>query len=468
MNIKYFKKYILTLLTMPAISLSAIAGVDYDAGMNAYNKGDYAFAKILFQKALKVNYYDVNARYMYCQILSKEKKYDEAKKEYQTIIKIAPSSQAATLSKQGIANIDVYNKKLLENNNSPVAKTQNNTSTAQNNEKQETATEYLKNAYRGGNKYLRQRGIVRVYIEPDSKYKPMVQRAYSEWQSAIGSYLSFSYSGNKQDATDIVTFTKNNGDKGMQEGGHCEYNIQGNTLAGNKIVIRAYGTDGKALPDNMVYHTILHEIGHSLGIMGHSPYKNDIMSQGVSTFLPHLSARDKNTIKLLYRNYGKEPEKKDIQKAKTAELTDIAKRIPNDPGSLIDLGDEAMSAGDYEKAVSFYKKAENIRQNSDIYYRQIKAYTSLKDNDNIIICYKKILQVDKSNKTALNNLLAIYQQQRRYEDGKNVLTSFIEKNPNLANDSQIQQFKQIFSDANIKKMQAREKFINRTTQYGYR
>lgn len=49
-----------------------------------------------------------------------------------------------------------------------------------------------------------------------------------------------------------------------------------------------------------VRHTILHEVGHALGITGHSPYEGDIM------YVPHqygvtsLSSRDVETLKVLY------------------------------------------------------------------------------------------------------------------------------------------------------------------------
>lgn len=453
---KVFLKSILILTTLSILANQANAGIDYDAGVNAYNKGDYAFAKVLFQKALKVNYYDVNARYMYCQILVKDKQYDEAKIEYEKIIKIAPSSQAAAYAKQGIANIDAYYQKLNATNQQKQTQTAKTTPTTPT----YTATEYVKNAYRGGKKYLRPLGMTRVYIEPHETFKPMMQEAYSEWQSALGSSVMFTYAGNKDDATDVVSFLVHNGQKGMQEGGNCQYNIEGTTLVGNKITIRTFYPNGKPLPKELIYHTMLHEIGHSIGIMGHSPYQGDVMAQGAKVAVPHLTERDKNTARLLYKNYGKQPDAEDIKKAKTAELQDIAKRIPNDPSSLIDLGDESMASGEYAKAIEYYKKAEIIKANTDIYYRQIKAYRKLNDNDNIAVCYKKILTIDKGNKTAINNLLVIYQKQNRYADGRQALNSFIEKNPHLASDPEIQKLKSVFSEANEKRMEMIQRLHN--------
>lgn len=46
--------------------------------------------------------------------------------------------------------------------------------------------------------------------------------------------------------------------------------------------------------------TVIHEIGHALGIMGHSPHNLDIMYATHNPKVASLSQRDINTIRLLY------------------------------------------------------------------------------------------------------------------------------------------------------------------------
>ncbi len=452
---KNFKKKILVVLLFMFSLAPVYAKTAYEAGMEAYNEGNYNLARSYFRKAIKSSYYDVNARYMLSQAYIKgEKNYVAAKREYEQIIRIAPKSQAAKYAEQGIKQIDSFyakqnSDKVVKSVNKPEERSESSYSQTQ--EPKITATEYIKNAYRGGQKYTRNRGVTRVYIENDAIYKPLMQEAYKEWQSAIGgTYVIFSFSGNRNDADDIVTFIKMTSQEGQQEGGNCANKYNGTTITGSNISLRTYSPDGKPLSKEWVYHAMLHEIGHSIGISGHSPYQGDVMAQGARRPVAHLTQRDKNTARMLYQTYLKQPSMEDIRRAKEAELKDIAKRVPNDVNSYVDLGDEYMAAGEYGKAVDSYNKALTIRESTDIYYRLVKAYRNMNDKDMQIVTYKKILKVNSSEKSALSGLLTIYFDQRRLVEGREILDEFIEKNPSMASDTTIQNFQKMFSDKNIK------------------
>lgn len=455
---KEIKKKIIVALTVLMSAIPVYAGAAFDAGMAAYNAGNYNLAKSYFRSAIKSSYYDVNSRYMLSQALIRgDKNYAAAQYEYQQIIKMAPQSQAAALARQGLAQLESY---FNANSEKTVQSTQRKI-TENTNQPNITATEYVKNAYRGGQKYTRQIGMTRVYIENNPTYKPLMQKAYKEWQAAMGSYVMFTFSGNKDDADDIVTFLQANSTAGIQEGGNCANKYDGTTITGANISIRTYSATGEPLSQEWIYHAMLHEIGHSIGISGHSPYQGDVMAQGAKMPVTSLTERDKKTARMLYQSYSKQPKSEDIIKAKEAELTDIAKRIPNDVHSYVDLGDEYMAAGNYNKAAEVYNKALSIQKSTDIYYRLVKAYREMNDKDQQLIAYKNILNLSPSDKSALSGLLNIYAEQRRLKEGREVLDKFIAKNPSSVQDKAISNFQLLFSDKNIRKMEIEEKRLKK-------
>jgi predicted Zn-dependent protease len=63
--------------------------------------------------------------------------------------------------------------------------------------------------------------------------------------------------------------------------------------------------NGEVLSDPAMKAVCLHELGHALGISGHSPYSNDIMypTLNFDQVLTNLTERDTATIKRLYQGY---------------------------------------------------------------------------------------------------------------------------------------------------------------------
>jgi len=57
--------------------------------------------------------------------------------------------------------------------------------------------------------------------------------------------------------------------------------------------------DGREVPLEALYLTVLHEMGHALGLAGHSPEAGDVMYRTSSTS-KGLTARDRETLRLLY------------------------------------------------------------------------------------------------------------------------------------------------------------------------
>jgi hypothetical protein len=132
-----------------------------------------------------------------------------------------------------------------------------------------------------------------------SYYNHMVEEAFMLWAQATGGQVQFRLVATVNESIIDVKWRRVD----RHSLGHCVYNWdkQGRIYSAEIEIGLSDGVlHSRYNNPAEVRHTILHEVGHALGLVGHSPYPGDIM------YVPHqygvisLSERDKETMRSLY------------------------------------------------------------------------------------------------------------------------------------------------------------------------
>ncbi len=232
-------------------------------------------------------------------------------------------------------------------------------------------------------------------------YRAEITKAFYQWQNST-SFLKFTFVNNAKDAQIVVKFLplpKNNCTKSgcKYVVAYTEPTIKNDKL--KKMTITMYDKDayGNYFSDKELYNTILHEIGHSLGIMGHSYSTDDLMymsneeQQNNNIYVrfrssfQYISPKDVNTITLLYNlapdisNVAIASIKKDKliyppiilgsledrQMDKLKEAQNYVKKAPNLPIGYIDLGIAYAELGKRQKSIQALTKALELSNTPD-------------------------------------------------------------------------------------------------------
>lgn len=378
----------------------------YWQGQKEYKKQEYVKAHKYFKNAYNINKNNKDYRYFYVKTLTHLKPTLIVQKE---IFELAASAQKD--SAQQVAEI--------------------------------TATNWKNNiiSYIGDN-YIEQapldKGIIRwdtakfplkvAIINSASTnipayYNTEILKAFGQWQASTN-FITFTTTNEKKDANIIVNITPT--PTNLCSDKNCKY-VVGYTTPDykdsklNKMTIVLYSNDpyGNFFSDKELYNTILHEIGHALGIMGHSYSSEDLMYMATDNdsnfYAPYrssfqyLSSKDINTVKLLYKMFPNITNtslenidtkgqiyapiilgtSEQISSRKLKEAQNYVKNAPDIAGGYIDMGIAYAELNKYKEAIKSLQKGFTLAKsnnekyiilyNLSVIYMNIKKYDTALD-----------------------------------------------------------------------------------------
>jgi predicted Zn-dependent protease len=173
---------------------------------------------------------------------------------------------------------------------------------------------YLNEAIAGGGcRWAAEQVPVKVYIASADgvngfkpEYAKFLKDAFAEWATATDTRIKFSFVENMNEALVKCRWTANPKDLANPgEGGQAfvAHSAQGAAVAAELLICTKPDSLSGAQPsEKFMKHICLHEVGHVLGMPGHSSSPNDVMFSLVNpeSVTGILSERDKKTAKALY------------------------------------------------------------------------------------------------------------------------------------------------------------------------
>lgn len=270
---------------------------------------------------------------------------------------------------------------------------------------------------------------LRVYIKNNSSttpqyFIPSIQQAFLQWQKSTGNFINFEFTDDESQANIIVSINSS-ADMKKCDSGDCKYtiayttpDIEGDWLKKMNIFFYDSNNSGQPFSQKEIYNTALHEIGHSLGIMGHSFNKDNLMymetNQDNSYFnqfrsdFQSISQVDLNTLNLLYKlvpditntplsEFDKRGQfyphiilgsDEQITSQKIVEAQNYIKQAPELPNGYLDLSAAYLELKQYNKALDALDLALQYSSNNAekfmVYYNYAVIYMGLRDWQNCL------------------------------------------------------------------------------------
>ena len=375
----------------------------YESGVSAYKRGNYTQAKRYFKKYLQSSSHPESstskALFYLGLSYAQNKQFNAAHDIFTALLKNQPPNSA--LAAKARANLAVITQAQLHARGKTKTAKALRSMTAKTTSQSRHETNYLANAITKGKvvHWNPARMPLKVFITSgasvpnwNSSMISLVHNAMNEWQSATKRNVRFVTTSRRSDADIVVNWTRA---LSHNKVGENPFEAMGNTITRSDITIATHAPNGRVMPWQGLKQTILHEMGHAIGIQGHSPFPHDIMywqvnaQQGQS-----LTSRDIQTINMVYALDA------DIQNSSGASVAQSRKAL-----ETARLGIQQQSSNNPQAAIEKYKTALRLDPTQvPIYHLLAHSYRQLKQLTLSEATYRQGLQTlphDKSLKASL-------------------------------------------------------------------
>jgi|GEM_PF-1479804 len=227
----------------------------------------------------------------------------------------------------------------------------------------------------------------------NSNYLDDLMYALKEWQDGSSGILSFEIV-DKPDSADILISWSNKIEENYREHplGMAELHRinQEKYYVEIQICLRDPIT-AKPLSNDQMKIVLLHEIGHAIGLWGHSKDKNDVMYYADENL--HLSANDIATLKTLYSYNNNYP----IHELTISAIKEDMDQNPNSAELHYLLGTIYIDQKDYISGIDSLKKCINL--NPEYYKARValaSAYKSIGQEKFAIAEYVELAKIKPS------------------------------------------------------------------------
>ena len=339
-----------------------------------------------------------------------------------------------------------------------------------------------------------------------SEFLALTDKAFKKWQMALNNEITFKQ--NMITANIVIHITdKLPEDKTYtlkEASGVTVATVTENKLTRMDIYIKTKDKQGKEYSDDKLYALLLHEIGHALGLGGHSASEYDVMNMEGDLIQKkvqpqEISLRDLNTVLFLYKLIPDAINDNLAETAKNnllyhpiitmetgenfeAETQKLMEELKTDDKNLIKWIDLANNfairhqylrsnyilerllplAGDnrqkkysicYNMALNYYKMknfpqaekylemAEQISKNKKT--RILNAFIDVKKGDFDSAKRKLIYLIEKypDNISVAVKLAEIYHKEKKYKESRQIIKYLITMNPEAIDDKTVLKYK---------------------------